>query len=89
MKLIVAGKTITTVKPRTARWAARLVAGTIVVNTTAVASGSEIHLTSQSDNGGTPGFLRVTARTAGTSFTITSSNGADTSIVAWVILDPS
>lgn len=65
-----------------------LVGGTVVVSTTAVTANSRIQLTSQDDNGGTPGFLRVSARTASTSFTITSSNGADTSIVAWVIIEP-
>lgn len=66
---------------------ATLVAGAATVATTAVAATSRILLTSQVD-GGTPGFLRVSARVAGTSFTITSSAGADTSTVAWVILDP-
>lgn len=67
---------------------ATLVAGTVTVNTTAVTANSRIFLTSQVD-GGTPGFLRVTARVAGTSFTITSSNAADTSTVAWVMFEPS
>ncbi len=62
-----------------------LVGGTKVVPSTAVTASSNIFLASQV-SGGTPGFLRVSARTPGTSFTITSSNGADTSIVAWVIL---
>lgn len=66
---------------------ATLVAGTVVVNTTAVAANSRVFLTSQS-GGGTPGFLRVSARVAGTSFTILSSNAADTSVVAWFIVDP-
>ena len=33
--------------------------------------------------GGTPGFLRVASRVADTSFTIQSSNAADTSVVGW------
>jgi hypothetical protein len=66
---------------------ATLVGGTTTVNTTAVAANSRIFLTSQSD-GGTVGFQRVSARTAGTSFTITSSSGSDTSTVAWIIFDP-
>lgn len=65
-----------------------LVAGTLVVSTTAVTATSRIFLTSNID-GGTPGFLRVSARTAGTSFTITSSNAADTSTIAWLIYEPS
>jgi hypothetical protein len=64
-----------------------LVAGSVVVANTAVAANSRILVTSQVD-GGTPGFLRVSTRTAATSFTITSSSGTDTSTVAWVILDP-
>lgn len=65
-----------------------LVAGAVVVNTTAVTATSRIFLTSNAD-GGTPGFQRVSARTASTSFTITSSNGADTSTVAWILFEPS
>lgn len=65
-----------------------LVAGAKVVSTTAVTASSRILLTSQVD-GGTPGWLRVSARTAGTSFTITSSSGTDTSTVGWVIVEPS
>lgn len=64
-----------------------LIAGTVTVATTAVTATSRIFLTSQVD-GGTPGFLRVTATTVGTDFTITSSNGADTSTVAWLINEP-
>jgi hypothetical protein len=67
---------------------ATLVAGTVVVNNTSVTASSRIFLTSQAD-GGTPGFLRVSARTAATSFTITSSNAADTSTVAYEIFEPS
>lgn len=63
-----------------------LVAGTVVVATTAVTATSRIFLTSQVD-GGTPGFIRVSARTAGTSFTITGI-GTDTSTVAWLIINP-
>lgn len=66
---------------------ATLVAGTVTVNTTAVTASSEVFLTCQTP-GGTPGFLRVSARTAGTSFTILSSSGTDTSVVAWMIVDP-
>ncbi len=64
-----------------------LVGGTKVVANTLVTANSRILLTSNID-GGTPGFLRVSARTAGTSFTILSSNGADTSTVAWHIIEP-
>jgi len=64
-----------------------LVAGTVTVAHTAVTANSRIFLTSQAD-GGTPGFLRVSARTAGRSFTITSSSGTDTSTVAYEIFEP-
>jgi len=64
-----------------------LVGGTLVVNTTAVTASSRIFLTCNTP-GGTPGFLRVSARTAGTSFTILSSSGTDTSTVAWFIVEP-
>lgn len=64
-----------------------LTAGGATVNTTKVTATSRIFLTSQVD-GGTVGFLRVSARSAGTSFTITSSSGTDTSTVAWFIVEP-
>lgn len=64
-----------------------LAAGSAVVANTSVTASSRIFLTSQAD-GGTPGFLRVSARVAATSFTITSSNAADTSTVAYEIYEP-
>jgi hypothetical protein len=64
-----------------------LVAGTVTVADTAVTANSRILLTSQVD-GGTPGFVRVSARVAGTSFTITSSSATDTSTVAYEIFEP-
>lgn len=67
--------------------AVTLVGGTATVNTTSVAATSRIQLTGQQD-GGTPGFLRVSARVNGTSFTITSSSALDTSVVGWEITNP-
>lgn len=64
-----------------------LVAGTVTVNTTVVTASSRIFLTNNVA-GGTPGFLRISARVAGTSFTITSSSASDTSSVAWMIVEP-
>lgn len=64
-----------------------LVGGTATVSNISVTATSRIFLTSQVD-GGTPGWLRVSARVASTSFTITSSNALDTSTVAWIILTP-
>lgn len=64
-----------------------LVAGTVTVANTSVTANSRIQLTGNSD-GGTPGWLRVSARVAGTSFTITSSSVTDTGTVAWSIFEP-
>jgi hypothetical protein len=64
-----------------------LVAGTVTVANTSVTASSRILLTSNLD-GGTPGFVRVSSRVAGTSFTITSSNAADTSTIAYEIFEP-
>lgn len=64
-----------------------LAAGAAVVADTSVTATSRILLTSQAD-GGTPGFLRVSTRTAGVSFTITSSSATDTSTVAYEIFEP-
>lgn len=66
-----------------------LVAGTATVSNDGVASTSRIMITCQDPNGGTPGALYVSARTASTDFTITSTSGTDTCIVAWLILEPS
>lgn len=64
-----------------------LVAGVATVANTSVTALTRIMLTSQAD-GGTPGFLRVSARTAGTSFTITSGSAVDTSTVAYLLVEP-
>lgn len=66
---------------------ATLVAGTVTVNTTAVTANSRIFLTAQT-SGAAPGALRISARSAGTSFAITSTSGTDTSAVAWFIIEP-
>lgn len=63
-----------------------LVTGTVTVANTSITANSLIFLTSQI-NGGTPGFLRIGAKTAGTNFTITSSSALDTSTVAWNIIE--
>lgn len=67
---------------------ATLVGGTVVVSNTSVTANTRIFLTCQTP-GGTPGFLRVSARTAATSFTILSSSGTDTSVVGWFLVEPS
>lgn len=66
---------------------ATLVAGSVVVANTSVTASSRIQLTSNTD-GGTPGWLRNSARSAGVSFTITSSSATDTSTVAYTITEP-
>jgi hypothetical protein len=62
-----------------------LSAGSVVVSNTSVTSNSLIFL-SRSTSGGTLGDLSYTI-SAGTSFTITSSSGTDTSTVAWLIVE--
>lgn len=64
-----------------------LVGGTANVSTIAVASDSVIMLTAQG-TGGTPGNLTVSSRSAGASFTITSSSGTDTRPIGWAIMPP-
>jgi hypothetical protein len=64
-----------------------LAAGTVTVANTAVTANSRIFVCSNTD-GGTPGFLRVSARTPGTSFTVTSGSVADTSTFAFEIFEP-
>lgn len=63
---------------------ATLVAGSATITTAEVQAGDNIIL-SRLAAGGTTGNLAVGAITAGTSFTITSSAGADTSTVYWRI----
>lgn len=66
---------------------ATLAAGTNTVANTSVTATSRIFLMSQAD-GGTPGFIRVSTRVVGTSFTITSSSNTDTSVIAYEIFEP-
>ncbi len=69
--------------------AVTLVLGVATVNTTKVTANSRIFLTVQSlGTVATPIAVDVTGRTAGTSFTITSANLTDTSVVAWEIKEP-
>lgn len=80
-QLVIHGQTANTIAGT-----AVLVAGTIVVASAGVTATSVILLTSQVP-GGVPGFLQVSARTAGVSFTILSSNGADTSTVGFLCFE--
>lgn len=63
-----------------------MVAGAVVVGSTVVTASSRIFVTSQSNT--VTGALRISARSAGVSFTITSNNGLDAGSVAWVIFEP-
>lgn len=67
---------------------ATLAAGTVTVTTTAVTANSRIFVMSQSGTTNA-GFLSISTRTAGTSFTIVSSNASDARQVAWIIFEPS
>jgi hypothetical protein len=64
-----------------------LVGGTVTVNNTRVTNNSRIFLTHQ-NNSGAVGFPTISARVAGTSFTILSSSATDTSDVGWFIIEP-
>ena len=66
---------------------ATLVAGQVVITNTTVTVNTRIFLTHHT-LGGTPGYLGIKARTAGTSFTIASSVSTDTSIVAYLMMEP-
>lgn len=64
-----------------------LAAGTKVVNDADVTANSRIFLMVQTP-GGTPGWLQVSARSAGVSFTALSSSGTDTSVCAYLMIEP-
>ncbi len=64
-----------------------LTGATTVVSNTSITANSRIQLTGQQD-GGAAGWVRVSARVVGTSFTIVSSSATDTSIVAYDIFEP-
>ena len=66
-----------------------LVAGTKVVTTSAVTANSRIMLTVQAlGTVAVPKAVGATARTASTSFTITSADATDTSTIAWALIEP-
>jgi hypothetical protein len=68
---------------------ATLVAGTKVVSTTKVTANSRIFTSIQSLGTVTvPKGIGVTARSVGTSFTITSADATDTSVIAWYMIEP-
>ncbi len=65
---------------------ATLSSGTITVNTTAVTASSQIIITVQ-ETGTYNGRIRVSARVASTSFTISSSDAGDNCVVAYQIIN--
>jgi hypothetical protein len=65
---------------------ATLTVGTVAVANTSVTATSRILLTAQDNN--STGTLRVSARTPGTGFTVTSSNAGDSGVVAYQIFEP-
>ena len=64
---------------------ATLVAGVATVNNTSITANTRIFLTKE---GTLSAVIRVSARTPGTSFTITSGNNTDTSQVHWMLVEP-
>lgn len=67
---------------------ATLVAGTVTVANTSVTATSRIFLTAQSlGTVAAPKAIGVTARTPGTSFTITSADATDTSVIGWEMFE--
>ena len=75
--------------PSSASGTVTLVGGTATVLTSRVSSASRVFLTAQSLGTVTaPKALAVTARVDGASFTITSADATDTSVVAWHLVDP-
>ena len=65
-----------------------LVLGVATVSTTKVTANSRIFLTTQGGTLTNVASVYISARTPGTSFTITSMNLLDTSDVGWLIVEP-
>lgn len=66
---------------------ATLVGGAVTISNTSVTANTRIFYSVQAV-GGTQGLLSAT-RVNGTSFTITSTSGSDTSVIAWELKEPS
>lgn len=64
---------------------ATLVAGTRTISTTKITANTLVFLTTQAATNA--GAYTIT-RSVGSSFTITSSNGADTSTLAYILVEP-
>jgi hypothetical protein len=72
---------------RVRRGTATLTAGSVTVADATVTANSEIYLNHRTP-GGTPGWLRVSSRSNGVSFTVTSSSGTDTSVIGYWMVEP-
>ena len=80
-----------TVKPVSGSFSQGQVAlknGTATIPTTAVTMSSRIYLTTQFGSGSHVGYNYVYSRMAGSGFTIRSSDLLDTSLVAWLLVEP-
>jgi len=64
-----------------------LIAGSVTVLNAAIDADTIVFLTNN-QNSGTVGSLYISARTPGTSFVISSTSGADTSLVGWELRQP-
>lgn len=64
-----------------------LAAGTVTISTNVVTASSLIFLTDTASTLTNVGTLSVSAKSAGTSFTVTSSNVLDTSTFSWLIIN--
>ncbi len=65
---------------------ATLSGGTVTISTTKVTANSRIFITLQDCS--SCGVQYISARTAGTSFTVSSNNGSDASTITWLIVEP-
>lgn len=85
-----AGKGLTIKEGSNARMGvSTMVGGSVVVSNTSVTANTRIFLSIQSlGTVAAPKAIGVTARTASTSFTITSADATDTSVVAWFLMEP-
>lgn len=79
--------TMPTTGARRAAGTATLVGGAVVIATQRVTANTLVLFAAQ-DNSGAAGHLYVSARTAGTSFTVTSTSGTDTRTIAWLLIEP-
>lgn len=66
---------------------ATLVGGAATISNTSITDDTEVFAFAQSP-GGVPGALYCSARNPGTDFTITSVSATDTSVVAWLLVEP-